>query len=60
MEALKHAIEDARARYVAANPLSQAADKCAGKHMPGGNTRSVLHFDPFPLTMVQGRGRGGC
>jgi glutamate-1-semialdehyde 2,1-aminomutase len=22
--------------------------------MPGGNTRSVLHFDPFPLTMVKG------
>ena len=22
--------------------------------MPGGNTRSVLHFEPFPLTMVKG------
>ncbi len=56
MQALKHAIEDARARYAAANPLSQAADLAAEQHMPGGNTRSVLHYDPFPLTMVRGEG----
>ena len=56
MEALKLAIEDARARYVSANPLSMAADKSAEKYMPGGNTRSVLHFGPFPLTMVAGEG----
>lgn len=24
--------------------------------MPGGNTRAVLHYDPFPLTMVGGNG----
>jgi glutamate-1-semialdehyde 2,1-aminomutase len=56
MQALNKAINDARARYKKANPLSMAADKRAAKHMPGGNTRSVLHFDPFPLTMVEGRG----
>ncbi len=56
MEALKRAIKDARTRYKKANPLSMAADKFAGKHMPGGNTRSVLHFDPYPLTMVKGQG----
>jgi glutamate-1-semialdehyde 2,1-aminomutase len=56
MESLNHAIEDARARYVSANPLSMAADQNAEKYMPGGNTRSVLHFDPFPLTMVAGEG----
>jgi len=56
MEALKQAIDDARGRYVKANPLSKAADKLAGKHMPGGNTRSVLHFDPYPLTLVEGQG----
>jgi glutamate-1-semialdehyde 2,1-aminomutase len=38
------------------NPLSAAADKEAERYLPGGNTRSVLHFDPFPLTMVQGEG----
>ncbi len=56
MESLNLAIEDARARYVSANPLSMAADKNAESCMPGGNTRSVLHFEPFPLTMVAGQG----
>jgi glutamate-1-semialdehyde 2,1-aminomutase len=56
MESLKLAIEDARARYISINPLSEAADKRAEEFMPGGNTRSVLHFGPFPLTMVAGEG----
>ena len=56
MKALNHAIEDARSRYVSANPLSQAADEKAERYLPGGNTRSVLHFEPFPLTMVGGDG----
>ena len=56
MESLNHAIADARARYVSANPLSLAADKSAERYMPGGNTRSVLHYEPFPLTMVAGEG----
>jgi len=56
MESLKHAIEDARARYASANPQSMAADKSAERYLPGGNTRTVLHYDPFPLTMVAGEG----
>lgn len=58
MDALKSAIDDARSRYVAANPLSYAADKDAARFLPGGNTRSVLHYEPFPLTMVSGNGAG--
>jgi glutamate-1-semialdehyde 2,1-aminomutase len=56
MDALKLAIEDARKRYAAANPLSDAAEEDALQYLPGGNTRSVLHFEPFPLTMVSGDG----
>ena len=56
MEALKSAIEDARSRYVSANPLSLAADEDAARYLPGGNTRTVLHYAPFPLTMVGGDG----
>ncbi len=56
MESLQHAIADARSRYVAANPLSHAADENAERYLPGGNTRSILHFNPFPLTMVDGEG----
>jgi glutamate-1-semialdehyde 2,1-aminomutase len=60
MEPLNHAIEDARARYVAANPRSMAADKNAEQYLPGGNTRTVLHYEPFPLTMVSGQGAELC
>ena len=56
MDALKLAIENARKRYAAANPLSEAAEENALQYLPGGNTRSVLHFEPFPLTMVSGDG----
>jgi len=58
MESLNQAIEDIRSRYASLNPQSQAADKSAEKYFPGGNTRTVLHFDPFPLTMVGGNGAG--
>jgi len=53
---LNNAIEDARSRYKAANPLSDAAEEKALQYLPGGNTRSVLHYEPFPLTMVLGEG----
>jgi glutamate-1-semialdehyde 2,1-aminomutase len=56
MDTLNQAIEDARSRYASLNPLSQAADKKAERYFPGGNTRTVLHYDPFPLTMVRGEG----
>src|SRR4051794_40538055 len=44
----------AREQYAAKNPKSLAANQRAQRVMPGGNTRSVLHFEPFPLTMVKG------
>ncbi len=50
------ALDDARQRYCTANPRSMAADKAAAKYLPGGNTRTVLHYDPFPLTMKSGEG----
>ena len=49
MVSLESAIADARSRYVTANPLSQAADEDAARYLPGGNTRTVLHFEPFPF-----------
>ncbi len=56
MESLRHAIEDARSRYASANPRSREADESAAQYLPGGNTRTILHFEPFPLTMVAGDG----
>ena len=41
-------------RYVARNPLSAERFARAAAVLPGGNTRSVLHFDPFPLAFARG------
>lgn len=50
--ALAHAA-DAFARR---NPASAEQFRKASHVMPGGNTRSVLYYAPFPLSMVRGQG----
>ncbi len=50
------AAREAEAAYVAANPESQRLQAEACAVMPGGNTRSVLFYPPFPLTLVRGEG----
>jgi glutamate-1-semialdehyde 2,1-aminomutase len=47
---LAAAVSTAQARYTIANPKSLEAHNEACHHMPGGNTRTVLHATPFPLT----------
>ncbi|KAE8553936.1 hypothetical protein EYB25_002474 [Talaromyces marneffei] len=42
--------------YSAANLKSQANHEEALKYMPGGNTRSVLHYYPFPMSIKSGKG----
>ena len=54
--ALGDALANAAAAYVKRNPASLAAHERALAVLPGGNTRSVLHYDPFPLAMVRGQG----
>ena len=54
--ALADALAEMVAAFVARNPASQAAHVRASAVLPGGNTRSVLHYDPFPLAMVRGQG----
>ena len=53
---LESAVQDVEERYVAANPKSQARFEAACRTMPGANTRSVLHYDPFPVTLTTGSG----
>jgi glutamate-1-semialdehyde 2,1-aminomutase len=53
---LAAAAAEAEARYVAANPKSAERHRRAAESMPGGNTRTVLHYSPFPLTIVSGEG----
>lgn len=53
---LDAAYAEAAERFVAANPQSAAIHQRALQAMPGGNTRTVLHYDPFPLRFVRGEG----
>jgi glutamate-1-semialdehyde 2,1-aminomutase len=53
---LDTALAEAETRYIAANPISAARHATARGALPGGNTRTVLHFDPFPLTWNRGEG----
>jgi glutamate-1-semialdehyde 2,1-aminomutase len=53
---LESALEEAENRYAAANPKSAARHSSARASMPGGNTRTVLHYAPFPLTWAKGEG----
>jgi glutamate-1-semialdehyde 2,1-aminomutase len=50
------ALSEAIHAYAVANPTSAQRFAAAGKVMPGGNTRSVLFYPPFPLCMVRGAG----
>jgi glutamate-1-semialdehyde 2,1-aminomutase len=53
---LESALAEAEARYTAANTASAARHTEARGAMPGGNTRTVLHYSPFPLTWTKGEG----
>lgn len=53
---LDAALAEAAERYAAANPASAARYEEACRSFPGGNTRTVLFYDPFPLSMAGGEG----
>jgi len=53
---IETALADAVARYERRNPNSAARAERAERVLPGGNTRSILHFDPFPLAFARGEG----
>ena len=47
---------DARHRYAEKNPTSRERLEMARMALPGGNTRTVLYHEPFPLGIVRGDG----
>lgn len=49
-------MEDLIARYVDGNPLSQAMAGRAKRSLPGGNTRTGVYIDPFPIYIEHGEG----
>ncbi|MDF1485823.1 aminotransferase class III-fold pyridoxal phosphate-dependent enzyme [Ramlibacter sp. H39-3-26] len=50
------ALADATARFAARHPRSATRLREAQRAMPGGNTRSVLFYPPFPVVMARGDG----
>ena len=54
--ALDEAVRDARTAFTARNPNSAKQYAQATEVMPGGNTRTVLFYEPFPLTILRGQG----
>jgi glutamate-1-semialdehyde 2,1-aminomutase len=53
---LQAAVAFEQAEYVRRNPRSAEIAASAATYLPGGNTRSSLWYDPFPLCMVRGEG----
>jgi glutamate-1-semialdehyde 2,1-aminomutase len=53
---LAEALAEEEARFTAANPRSRERALAAAAVMPGGNTRTVLHYTPFPLAFAKGEG----
>ncbi|MBM3533516.1 MAG: aspartate aminotransferase family protein [Alphaproteobacteria bacterium] len=53
---IQSALEEARADFVRRNPKSQKLHEEACASLPGGNTRTVLFYGPFPVTMVKAAG----
>ncbi|MCY7298086.1 MAG: aspartate aminotransferase family protein [Ilumatobacteraceae bacterium] len=53
---LDAALVAAHSSYADPRPRSAALAVAAAKVMPGGNTRTVLHFDPFPFRVERAEG----
>lgn len=53
---LQAALEHQITAYVARNPRSQALFERAKESLPGGNTRTGAHMEPFPLYAESGEG----
>ena len=56
MNQLDAELDLARDRYIRHRPQSAAAFNLSANFMPGGNTRTVLFHNPFPLRITSGSG----
>ena len=50
------ALEEAKANYAKVNPKSRGVHQKAVASLPGGNTRTGIFFDPFPISWERGEG----
>ncbi|KAK8055727.1 glutamate-1-semialdehyde 2-1-aminomutase [Apiospora rasikravindrae] len=56
MQQIQEAYEALAREFAADNPKSKAAYEAATKSLPGGNTRTVLFYEPFPLYTERAEG----
>src|SRR5688572_21043707 len=54
--AIDHALAEAHRRFTDGNPASRRQFDEQARYMPGANSRSVLFYAPFPLTIAKGEG----
>ncbi|KIX01047.1 uncharacterized protein Z518_10113 [Rhinocladiella mackenziei CBS 650.93] len=54
-EVVNSTLSAARTRFTNRNPKSLALHQNAADYLPGGNTRSLLHTFPFPISLARGR-----
>jgi glutamate-1-semialdehyde 2,1-aminomutase len=55
-QVLQHALHQAHQEYSDIHSESRKAYENACQYLPGGNTRTVLHTTPFPLTVASAYG----
>jgi len=55
-EGLVGALAACRKHYEESNPKSRTAFESAKTSLPGGNTRSVLFYSPFPVVIAKAQG----
>ncbi|KAK5046176.1 hypothetical protein LTR84_008633 [Exophiala bonariae] len=53
---LQAALGEAHTTYTNKNAQSRKQHEKATQYLPGGNTRTVLHSSPFPITVTSGSG----
>ncbi|GAB7326262.1 hypothetical protein MBLNU13_g10243t1 [Cladosporium sp. NU13] len=56
IDSITRAYASAEEAYISRNPASQAIYKSATDCLPGGNTRTVLYYAPFPLSITHANG----
>lgn len=50
------ALDEAKAHYASNNPKSRTIYEAALKSLPGGNTRTGIFYEPYPLMFERGEG----
>jgi glutamate-1-semialdehyde 2,1-aminomutase len=56
IDSITQAYATAEQAYISRNPSSQSIYKSATECLPGGNTRTVLYYAPFPLSITHAHG----